>query len=609
MAAFVACTSASSVTQLLNVTYYIPSKVELPYHFEIPTPAPVTVLTLPEQFVTASWLNNTISGFLDQDDVYTKGFLSAFYIQGHHNVSFADDAHQLIQSLGVENIFRADSSCNVTLPDGPYFATYAGLHRAWRLYDDFTNSFVLASVPSANDANVYEPLAANSGNQFGFMSVAVPSRLFYQPSPEKPLAGYRVAVKDEYDINGLLTTYGSRSYAATYPPANRTSGVIQALIDQGAIIVGKTKLSTFAQAYFTAAQWVDYSLPVNVRGDSYQIPGASSAGSGSSMIAYDWLDNTVGEDTGGSMRYPSALNGLYGIRSSINSTNTTFTDFGPFDAAGHFARDVDSLNTFGAAMYRGSNFKNFTKFPNRILYPQEYWTNVDADYIAPCELYLQKLEAFLGVDRTPIDTNRLWLNTSGHGNTSIGDYFQNTFSYVQGTSTFFLRFQKDYISKFGTYPYMTLDDTSSNVSLSTNSQTQLGAAQRAEFQAWYRKHILSPDDTTCSQTIVVFPFNGNGGKPWYRDSTTSDSASGTASALAGYISWNLLSVLNGSPEIVVPVGEVEYLSRVTLATEKFPAAVEIQAAYGCDLMLTNLVREVAYAMDLPRGVKTGRFMF
>ena len=159
-------------------------------------------------------------------------------------------------------VFMAGGSCRSTIPDGPYFATCSGLHRAWRLYDDTTNSFVLPVIASADDPSTYEPLAANSGNPMGFHSIAVPSRLFYKPTTEQPLAGYRIGVKDEYDLKGVLTTMGSRSYAMTYPPANASTALIQNLLEQGAIIVGKTKLSAFAQAYFTAAQWVDYSLPV-----------------------------------------------------------------------------------------------------------------------------------------------------------------------------------------------------------------------------------------------------------------------------------------------------------------------------------------------------------
>lgn len=143
----------------------------------------------------------------------------------------------------------------------------------------------------------------------------------------------------------------------------------------------------------------------------------------------------------------------------------------------------------------------------------------------------------------------------------------------------------------------------------SEAKANLGKEQRVEFQAWYRKYILASDDDTCSETIVVFPFNGNGGVPWYRDATTKDSAGGFAAAPEGYLSWNMLSVLNGSPELAIPVGEVGYTSKISLIEEKFPVALEIQAAYGCDLMLLNLVRELAYATDATKSVKTGRFLF
>ncbi|PYH43890.1 amidase signature enzyme, partial [Aspergillus saccharolyticus JOP 1030-1] len=298
------------------------------------------------------------------------------------------------------------------------------LHRAWRLYEDYTSSFVLSTIPSASDASTYEVLPAGGSSPYGALSIAVPSRLFYKPTPEQPLAGYRIGVKDQYDMKGLITTFGSRSYAATYPPANTTSGVIQHLLDKGAIVVGKTKLSVFAKPWFSIAEWPDYSLPFNPRGESYLIPGASSAGSGASLAAYDWLDITIGEDTGGSMRFPAALNGVYGIRSTKNSTNNTATAFGPFDVAGHFAREVDAFNTFGAVMYGPSGYRNYTEFPQKLIYPREYWANLNPNYTAPCEAYLQHLEAFLGVNRTIVDSNALWHEYSGR-NVSLADYFAN----------------------------------------------------------------------------------------------------------------------------------------------------------------------------------------
>ncbi|KAL3488552.1 amidase signature enzyme [Aspergillus germanicus] len=604
-----ACSLASAVTRVADVDYFVPSKIELAHHFDADEPVPVTVVTSPSRDISASWLNSTFSDFLSRDDVFTLGFAQAIFFQGPEGLALRNDADELLKTIGTKRVFWSSPSCNSTLPPGPYFATSSGLHRAWRLYDDSTESFVLPCIQSPNDTDRYDILPAKSSGHYGSLSIAVPSRLFYTPTPEKPLAGYRIGVKDQYDITGLKTTYGSRTYGATYPPANQTSGVIQNLIDKGAIVVGKTKLSVYANAWFTISQWPDTSLPINIRGDSYLIPGASSAGSGAAMAAYDWLDNTIGEDTGGSMRFPAAQNGVYGIRSSTNSTNNTATPFGPFDAAGHFARDVDSLNTFGAVMYRDSGFKNYTNFPKRILYPQEYWSNIDANYTAPCEDYVQQLEAFLGVSRTIVDSNQLWLETSGQ-NKSLAEYFAKTVPYVSGTNNFSINFKRDFFTQFAHYPYTTLDGATDPSFAPQNATLgEMGNALRTEFQHFYRTHFLPASETTCSDAIVVFPFNGNGGIPWYRDTDVSYSPGGQAPAPPGYISWNLLSVMNASPEIAVPVGAVRYRSRVSLVEEEMPAALEIQAARGCDLMLMNLVRNVAYAQGLPRGVKTGRRMF
>lgn len=154
-------------------------------------------------------------------------------------------------------------------------------------------------------------------------------------------------------------------------------------------------------------------------------------------------------------------------------------------------------------------------------------------------------------------------------------------------------------------------DKPSSSSLAPQNATlgQIGLSLQAEFQKFYRSSVLIPDDETCSEAIVVFPFNGNGGVPWYRDTNISYSQDGYAPTLPGYISWNLLSVMNESPELSVPVGSVRYESKISLVEEDFPAALEIQGASGCDMMLMNLVREVAYAEGLPKAVKTGSKMY
>lgn len=107
----------------------------------------------------------------------------------------------------------------------------------------------------------------------------------------------RIAVKDNYHISGTVTTLGSRSYAACYGIQHTTSSYVKRLIDQGAIIVGKTKLCSFAGAEMPPAQVIDYLAPFNPRGDGYQSPSGSSMGSGVAMAGYAWLDFALGTDS------------------------------------------------------------------------------------------------------------------------------------------------------------------------------------------------------------------------------------------------------------------------------------------------------------------------
>lgn len=141
------------------------------------------------------------------------------------------------------------------------------------------------------------------------LAVAVPSRLYFTRTAEKPLAGVRTAIKDIYDVAGVHTSSGNRAWYRFYPAATENAVTVQRLIDAGAVIVGKQKTSQFANGESPTADWVDYFAPFNPRGDGYQIPSSSSSGAGASQAAYGWLDIALGSDTGGSIRGPSQVQG------------------------------------------------------------------------------------------------------------------------------------------------------------------------------------------------------------------------------------------------------------------------------------------------------------
>jgi len=129
------------------------------------------------------------------------------------------------------------------------------------------------------------------------MAIEVPSRLYYTVTPEKPLSGLRVAIKDNIDIAGVKTFASSRSYGELYGTAAETAPAIQMLQDLGAIVVGKTGMSQFADAEDPTGDFVDFHSPRNPRGDGLRSPGGSSFGAGAASGAYDWLDFAVATDS------------------------------------------------------------------------------------------------------------------------------------------------------------------------------------------------------------------------------------------------------------------------------------------------------------------------
>lgn len=128
-------------------------------------------------------------------------------------------------------------------------------------------------------------------------TVAVPSRLYSQPSTQYPLAGKRISVKDNFELAGMKIALSNKSYLATYDASNTTAEVVESLIAKGAIIVGKTKMCAFATVENPTDQWIDFQCPFNPRGGGYLHPGGSSTGAGAALAGYKWLDHSIGSDS------------------------------------------------------------------------------------------------------------------------------------------------------------------------------------------------------------------------------------------------------------------------------------------------------------------------
>jgi amidase len=122
-----------------------------------------------------------------------------------------------------------------------------------------------------------------------------------------PLLGVPVAIKDDVDVAGELTTYGT---SAVSTPAVRDAEVVTRLRDAGAVIIGKTAVPEMMIFPFT--ETVTFGATRNPW-DTNLTPGGSSGGSGAAVAA-GLAPLALGSDGGGSIRIPSGWCGLFGIK-------------------------------------------------------------------------------------------------------------------------------------------------------------------------------------------------------------------------------------------------------------------------------------------------------
>src|SRR5438445_1445023 len=126
-----------------------------------------------------------------------------------------------------------------------------------------------------------------------------------------PLHGIPIALKDNIYTRGIRTTAGAKILADFVPDEDAT--VAARLKRAGAIVVGKTNMHEFAWGGTTDnPHYGTCRNPWNPE----RFPAGSSGGSGAAVAARACL-GALGTDTGGSIRLPSSVNGIVGIRPTI----------------------------------------------------------------------------------------------------------------------------------------------------------------------------------------------------------------------------------------------------------------------------------------------------
>ena len=124
---------------------------------------------------------------------------------------------------------------------------------------------------------------------------------------ERLLLGVPVAIKDDADIAGEITAFGTGAYGE---PKRADCDVVTRLREAGAIVVGKTHVPELTMwPWTTSVTWGAARNPWNKE----RTTGGSSGGS-AGAVASGMCGVALGSDGGGSIRYPAALCGLFGIK-------------------------------------------------------------------------------------------------------------------------------------------------------------------------------------------------------------------------------------------------------------------------------------------------------
>ena len=156
----------------------------------------------------------------------------------------------------------------------------------------------------------------------------------------QPLLGVPIAVKDNYDMEQVRTTYGSSLFAEHLP--RETAECVRRVEAAGAIVVGKTSLHEFA---WGVTGENPHFGPCHNPWDFARIAGGSSSGS-AAAVALMVAPLALGSDTAGSIRIPASLCGIVGMKPSYDRVPRAglFPLAPTLDHVGLMSREPDDLS-------------------------------------------------------------------------------------------------------------------------------------------------------------------------------------------------------------------------------------------------------------------------
>jgi Asp-tRNA(Asn)/Glu-tRNA(Gln) amidotransferase A subunit family amidase len=170
---------------------------------------------------------------------------------------------------------------------------------------------------------------------------ATRDRAFIEYWPPAKPSEWKLAIKDNIDMKGVVTTAGSEFLAKHAPPAKRDAACLGIARERHVPIVGKTNLSEFAVAPSGINEY--FGTPESPLSHGWKrIAGGSSCGS-AVAVANREADVAFGTDTAGSIRVPAACCGVVGLKTTrglVSLKGIYPIEPEILDTVGPLARDV-----------------------------------------------------------------------------------------------------------------------------------------------------------------------------------------------------------------------------------------------------------------------------
>ena len=185
-------------------------------------------------------------------------------------------------------------------------------------------------------------------------------RIDKKTKKEGLLCGIPVGFKDNIAVKGMQNTCASKFLEGYIAPYDAT--VVEKIRGEGGIIMGKLNMDEFAMG--SSTEYSAYKTTRNPH-DLNRVPGGSSGGSAAAVSSLQ-VPLSLGTDTGGSVRQPSAFCGIAGLKPTYgNISRYGATAFGStLDQVGTMARDVKDLALITSAI-SGQDKRDFTTNPHQ----------------------------------------------------------------------------------------------------------------------------------------------------------------------------------------------------------------------------------------------------